>query len=113
MVLHPCVSITKALPLIIKAGYDALDPMEVKAECDPFAFADQYGDDLAFIDGLDMRILESNDRETICRGVSEIIEGMKARNARYVFGTDRSVTPNMRYDSYRYALEFYEAHWDY
>jgi uroporphyrinogen decarboxylase len=113
VVLHSCGGITKALPLIVEAGFDALNPMEVKAGCDLFAFAEQYGDDLAFIGGLDVRILESNDRETIRRGVSEIIEGMKARNARYVFGTDHSVTPNVRYDSYRYALEVYEAHRDY
>jgi hypothetical protein len=53
-VLHSCGNVTQALPLILDAGFDALQPLEVKAGCDPFAFAEQYGDRLALIGGLDV-----------------------------------------------------------
>ncbi|NOZ26945.1 MAG: hypothetical protein GXP39_02695 [Chloroflexi bacterium] len=110
VVLHSCGNITEALPLIVEAGFDALNPMEVKAGCDLLAFAEQYGDKLAFVGGLDVRILETNDRDVIRRGVSDLIEGMKARGARYIFGTDHSVTPLVTYDSYRYAVDVYRQH---
>lgn len=56
VVLHSCGNVTEALPLIVAAGFDALNPMEVKAGCDLFRFAEQYGDRLAFVGGLDARV---------------------------------------------------------
>ena len=113
VVLHSCGNVTQGVPIIVDAGFDALQPMERKAGCDPFAFAEQYGNRLAFIGGLDVRILESNDREAIRRGVTELVEGMKARNARYFFASDHSITPLVSYDSYRYALDVYREHMAY
>ncbi len=113
VILHSCGNVTQALPIIVEAGFDALQPMEVKAGCDPFRFAREYGDRLAFIGGLDVRLLETNDRAVIERGVAEIVDGMKACNARYVFATDHSVTPLVNYDSYRYALDVYREHMEY
>ena len=43
ILLHTCGRIIDALPLIVEAGFDYVDPMERKAGCDPFAFAENYG----------------------------------------------------------------------
>jgi uroporphyrinogen decarboxylase len=111
VVLHTCGSTKAALPLIVEAGFDALNPMERKArDNDPFAFAEQYGEDLAFIGGLDARVLETNDKEIIRREVTDYVEGMKARGARLVFCSDHSISTNTRYESYRYGLEVYREH---
>jgi len=107
VVLHSCGGITQAVPLIVDAGFDALNPMEVKAGCDLFALAERYGDRLAFCGGLDIRILETNDRAAVERGVRDIIEGMKRRGARFLFGSDHSISPRVRYDTYRFALDVY------
>jgi uroporphyrinogen decarboxylase len=114
VVLHTCGSTAAALPLIVDAGFDALNPMERKAkDNDPFLFAEQYGDKLAFVGGLDARVLETNDREVIRREVTDYVEGMKARGARLVFCTDHSISTNTRYDSYCYALAVYREHMAY
>ncbi len=111
VILHTCGSTAQALPLIVDAGFDALNPMERKArDNDPFSFAEVYGDRLAFVGGLDARVFESNDRELIRREVSAYVEGMKARGARLVFGSDHSISPNTRYESYLYALDIYREH---
>ncbi len=111
VVLHTCGSTAQALPLIIEAGFDAINPMERKAvNNDPFAFAEQYGDKLAFVGGLDARVFESNDRDLIRREVTDYIEGMKARGARLVFASDHSISTNTHYDSYRYAVDVYREH---
>jgi uroporphyrinogen decarboxylase len=111
VVLHTCGSTAAALPLIIEAGFDALNPMERKAkDNDPFAFAEEYGDQIAFVGGLDARVLESNDRDLIRREVSTYVEGMKARGARLVFASDHSISTNTRYESYRYGLEVFREH---
>lgn len=110
VVLHSCGNVTDAIPLIVDAGFDALQPMEIKAGCDPFAFAEHYGGKLCLIGGLDVRILETNDRDLIKNEVARIVQGMKSRGARYIFHTDHSITPLVRYDSYRYALDAYHEH---
>jgi hypothetical protein len=107
---HSDGKIDEALPLIIEAGFVALNPIEAKAGCDIFEYADKYSDDLIFHGGLDARVLETNDRKAIEREVVFLIEGMKSRNARYIFGSDHSVSPRVTYDSYRHALEVYYRH---
>jgi uroporphyrinogen decarboxylase len=108
--LHTCGSVTDALPLIVETGFDILNPMEVKAGNDVFQFAEQYGEELAFAGGLDVRVLESGDRDLIRHETTRLVEGMKARGARYVFGSDHSLTTNIRYDDYLYAIQVYRDH---
>jgi len=110
VVFHSCGGVTDAMPLIVEAGFDGLNPMEVKAGCDLFAFAEKYGDQLAFFGGLDARVLESGDRDLIRNRVIGLIEGMKERGARYVFGSDHSLSTNIRYADFQYALEVYRDH---
>jgi uroporphyrinogen decarboxylase len=111
VILHRCGSTAQALPLIVEAGFDALNPMERKAkDNDPFAFAETYGDQIAFVGGLDARVFETNDKEIIRREVTHYLEGMKARGARLVFASDHSISTNTRYESYCYAVDVYREH---
>ncbi len=111
VILHTCGSTAAALPLIVAAGFDGLNPMERKAlNNDPFVFAEKYGDKIAFVGGLDARVFETNDRDIIKREVASYIDGMKARGARLVFASDHSISPNTHYASYCYALEVYREH---
>lgn len=110
VVLHSCGNVTQALPLIVEAGFDCLNPMEVKAGCDTFRFAEQYGDKLAFMGGVDTRVFESGDKTLIRREVTRFVEGMKERGARYIFGSDHSISTLVTYDSFRYALDVYREH---
>jgi hypothetical protein len=110
-VLHSCGSVAEALPLIVEAGFDGLNPIERKAAGnDPFMFAEKYGDRLAFVGGLDARVFETNDKEVIRREVTDYMEGMKARGARFAFASDHSISPRTRYESYLYALQIYREH---
>jgi uroporphyrinogen decarboxylase len=108
VVFHSCGSTVQALPMIVEAGFDALNPIERKAEGnDPFLFAEQYGDRLAFIGGLDVRILETNDHELIRREITRYLDGMKARGARLIFASDHSIPPGVSCETYRYMVEVY------
>ncbi len=111
VVLHTCGSTAEAMPLIIDAGFDAVNPMERKAkDNDPFVFAEKYGDRLAFVGGLDARIFETNDKDLIRKEMGHYIDGMKARGARLVFASDHSLSTNVKYDTYRYAVDVYREH---
>jgi uroporphyrinogen decarboxylase len=110
VVMHSCGNITAALPMIVEAGFDALNPMEVKAGCDIYEFARKYGDKLAFVGGMDARIFESGDRELIKAEVIKITEEMKAFGARFVFGSDHSVSTNVAFEDFKFAIEIYKQH---
>jgi uroporphyrinogen decarboxylase len=112
VILHSCGNIEKALPLIVKIGFDALHPMERKAGCDPLKFAEKYGDQLTFIGGLDARILENGDKGEIKKEVTNLIRGMKNLGASYFFASDHSLSTLVSFESYQYALEIYrENQW--
>jgi uroporphyrinogen decarboxylase len=111
VILHSCGSQKEALPLVVEAGFDGLNPMERKAlGNDPFLFAEEHGDRLAFIGGLDARILETNDVPFVRREIGAYIDGMKRRGARLIFGTDHSISPRVRLSTYESALEEYRLH---
>jgi uroporphyrinogen decarboxylase len=109
VILHSCGSQVELLPLVVEAGFDALNPMERKARGnDPFLFAEQWGEKLAFVGGLDARILETNDLPLVRWEVTAYVRGMTERGARLVFGTDHSLSPRVRLVTYRAALEAFE-----
>jgi len=110
VVLHTCGLTEPALDLIVEAGFDGLHPMENKAGNEPFRIAEGYADKLALFGGLDVRVFESGDRALIRRRVKDYVEGMKARGARLVFGSDHSVSTGVDYEDYVYAIEVYREH---
>lgn len=106
---HSCGNVTQAVPLLIEAGFESLNPMEVKAGCDLPSLVRTYGDRLVFIGGFDVRVLESNDRQHIQSRVAEHLRHMKRLGARHLFGSDHSIPPSVSYDAYRWALDAFWA----
>jgi len=102
---HSCGNITEAIPLLIQAGFDSLNPMEVKAGCDLYSFVRSFGDKLAFLGGFDVRILETNDKDLVQGKIKERLEEMKRMGARHIFASDHSIPPSVKFDTYRWALD--------
>lgn len=71
-------------------------------------FAEKYGDKLSFVGGFDVRILEDGDKAEIKKEVIRICDAMRKLKVGYVFGSDHSVTPKVKYESYVYALEVFK-----
>lgn len=113
VIFHCCGNMEKALPMIVKAGYDGLHPMQRKAGCDPLKFARRYKDELVFIGGLDSRVLERGDREEILRESKQLIDGMREIGAAYVFGSDHSVSPLVKLESFKTAVDYLKENWAY
>ena len=108
--IHSDGNIMEALEIIVDAGFDAINPMEAKAGCDPLAIAERYHPRLAFKGGFDVRALETGDRPLIRREVTRLLEGMKRLGAGYVFGSDHSVPPDVAYRDYEYAVRVFREH---
>ena len=108
--IHSDGNIREALPLLIEAGFDAINPLEVKAGCYGLKLAEQYATKLAFKGGLDVRVLESGNQNLIKKEVIKIVNGMKTRGARYIFGSDHSVSTKVSYSDFLYAVSVYKEH---
>lgn len=110
VLFHSDGKIHQAIPMILEAGFVGLHPLESKAGCDLIDLADRYGDRLIFIGGFDVRILETNDRDLIASKIIQYLDAIKARGVGYVFGSDHTITPQVDYDTYRFALDVYMEH---
>jgi uroporphyrinogen decarboxylase len=113
VVLHSCGFIEELVPRFIELGFDALNPMENKAGCDPLRLAKTYADKLTFIGGLDVSILESGDRKFIRDKVTTLVKGMKDAGASYIFASDHSISTSVTYEDYKYALEIFRENSSY
>jgi uroporphyrinogen decarboxylase len=107
VVLHTCGYTESIMDLVVEAGFDGVNPMEVKAGNDPLRMARKWGDRIGFVGGLDARVLESHDRALIRKEVGALIEGMKGCGAGFVFGSDHSLSTLIDYQDFLYALEVY------
>jgi uroporphyrinogen-III decarboxylase len=94
-------------------AFDALNTMQVSAGCDVVRFAEKYSDKIAFIGGLDTRILESGDRKKIKHKITEMLNALRALKTRYVFGSDHSISTNVSYGDFKYAIEVYKDNMTY
>jgi uroporphyrinogen decarboxylase len=113
VILHSCGGIVEAIPQIIDAGFDCLQPMEVKAGCDLLEIFDTYGTKLSYMGNIDVRALSTNDPEKIREEVLQKLKGVKERRIPYIFHSDHSIPPNVDFASYKYAVELLKDNWLY
>ena len=110
--LHSCGNVTRALDMIVEAGFDALHPMQVHAGCEPLDIAKRYGDKLLLMGGLDTHILEQGDARIIEEAQLRLMLGMRDAGARYIFCSDHSISTNVAYATYQRIMETYHKHRD-
>ena len=65
VLLHTCGDVRRAVPLIIDAGFDCLQPMEAKAGCDVVELAKTYGSRISYMGNIDVVALTTNDEKTV------------------------------------------------
>jgi uroporphyrinogen decarboxylase len=109
IMLHSCGDIRKAIPIIVEAGYDCLQPLEAKAGCNVVEIARNWGEKLCFMGNIDVTVLNRNDKEKIRQEVEGKVKALKGMRASYIFHSDHSVPPDVSYESYRFALETFRA----
>lgn len=107
VILHSCGDARQAVPLIIDAGFDCLQPMEAKAGNSVIEFAETYGSQLAYMGNINVVPLCTNDRAQVEAEVVPKVRRMKELRIPYLFHSDHSIPPDINYDTYRYAVELF------
>lgn len=107
VMLHSCGDIRRALPMIVEAGWDCLQPMEAKAGCDVVELAQQYGDRLTFMGNIDVTVLNKNDKDKIREEIEGKVRALKRLGASYLLHSDHSIPPDISYESYKFMLDVF------
>ena len=110
VVLHSCGYTMPALPLIVDAGFDGINPLEVAAGNDIFTAAEKYGDRLVFVGGFDKRILGAHDHDLIRSEVARVHAGNEVAGRPIPVRSDHSISTNTDYADYQCAMEVYREH---
>lgn len=104
MILHSCGYVTEFVPLFIEAGFDCLQPLEVKAGNDLVALKERYGDRLALMGGIDARAMADPDPAVIEREIAAKVPRAKEGGG-YLFHSDHSVPDNVSFAQYCRVME--------
>ena len=107
VLLHTCGDIREAVPLIVDAGYDCLQPMEAKAGCDVVQLAETYRDRISFMGNMDVTVLNTNDKDRVRAEVENKVNAMKRLGAAYIFHSDHSIPPDIHFETYEFAVELF------
>jgi len=104
IILHSCGYVEPLVPGLIEAGMDCLQAMEVKAGMDLVKLKRQYGDRIAFMGGIDIRALESNDPEQVEAELQAKVP-IAMEGGGYCLHTDHSVSSRVEYDTYKFFVD--------
>ena len=91
------------IPIWIESGINCCSPIEVAAHCDIIDFRKKYGTDMAYLQGIDKRLIAKGGSD-MRDHVTTIVEAMKAEGG-FIPGCDHGVPNDVSWQMY---LEFAE-----
>ncbi len=103
VILHSCGNVNTHIPNLISAGFDCLQPLEVKAGMDLIKLKKQYGDILSFMGGIDVRKMASPSDEVIEDEIKTKFESAK-KGGGYIFHSDHSIPDDVGLKRYEYII---------
>lgn len=104
VILHSCGNVKAHIPALIEAGFDCLQPLEVKAGMDVIELKKQYRDVLAFMGGIDVRKMSAEDPKVIEEEIRTKISFAK-KGGGYIYHSDHSVPDSVSFDQYKRVME--------
>jgi len=110
-VYHGCGDARVVFEDMIEAGVDAYNPIEAKAGLDVLDLKRRFGARWAFNGNIDVRVLETNDRDLVRREVLTKLNA--AKGGGFIFQSDHSMPDNVDPATYDYAIRLVREHGTY
>lgn len=112
VILHSCGCVKELIPRFIEDGLDCLQPLEQKAGMDLVELKKQFGDELAFMGGIDVRAMADPDPQVIEDEIRTKIPPA-IRGGGYIYHSDHSVPNNVSFSRYERVLELVREYGQY
>jgi uroporphyrinogen decarboxylase len=103
VVLHCDGCVKELIPYFIRAGFDCLQPLEVKAGMNLLELKETYGKKLAFMGGIDVRLYSLSDPNLIENEIRDKFAIAK-KNGGYIYHSDHSVPHDVSFLQYKRIL---------
>ncbi len=110
-VYHGCGDARVVFEDMIEAGVDAYNPIEAKAGLDVLDLKRRFAARWAFNGNIDVRVLETNDRDLVRREVLTKLNA--AKGGGFIFQSDHSMPDNVDPATYDYAIKLVREHGTY
>jgi uroporphyrinogen decarboxylase len=110
VILHSDGNINNLVPYIIEAGYDCLQPIEVKAGMDLKKLKSTYGDKLSFMGGINVELM--SDPQKIEEEIKSKITVAK-KGGGYIYHSDHSVPNNVSFTQYENVIDLVKKYGKY
>ncbi len=109
VILHSCGCVKPLIPDLNKAGFDCLQPLEVKAGMDLVELKKLYGSQLAFMGGIDVWLLALGDPGQLEQEIRRKFAAAMSNGA-YIYHSDHSVPDNVSFANYCRVMELVERY---
>lgn len=104
LIYHTDGNINDVMPLYIAAGFDAMQPLEVKANMDVRNLFPKYGDKLSFFGNIDVMVMIEGNLDKLEAEISSKFAAGKAKHG-YIYHSDHSVPPQVSLELYRQIID--------
>jgi len=104
VIYHTDGNCAEAVGMLIEAGIDCLQPLEVRAGLDVRPLAEAFGDRIAFMGNISVEGLARGGAE-MRQEIESKVKAMTAGGFRYIFHSDHSVPDQVPLAHYRQAME--------
>jgi uroporphyrinogen decarboxylase len=112
VILHTCGRVKDLIPYFIEEGIDCIQPLEVKAGMDLIELKGEYGDKIAFMGGIDVRLMAIEDPKPIEKEIKEKITVAKEGGG-YIYHSDHSIPKNVSFQQYKRVIELAKKYGQY
>lgn len=102
--LHCCGNIKSLVPFFIEEGIDCLQPLEVKAGMDLIELKEKYGDKMAYMGGIDVRLMNLEDIGPLEKEIREKVSTAKVGGG-YIYHSDHSVPNTVSFMQYKRVID--------
>jgi len=100
VIVHSCGNIMSLAKGFVEAGFDCLQPLEVKAGCDLAQLVREYGREVCFMGGVDVRALAADSEAEMEAEVKAKLDLGMASPGGYVFHSDHSIPTQVSFARY-------------
>lgn len=112
VILHSCGNVKMLIPDLLDAGLDCLQPLEVKAGMDLIELKREYGADLSFMGGIDVRVMNDPDPQVAEREIATKLTVAKVGGG-YIYHSDHSIPNNVSFEQYCRILDLVQKYGQY
>jgi uroporphyrinogen decarboxylase len=104
IILHTCGNVKSLIPYFIQEGIDCIQPLEVKAGMDLVELKQEFGKDIAFMGGIDVRNISLDDPNPLEMEIREKVSKAKVGGG-FIYHSDHSIPNTVSFAQYTNVIE--------